>query len=462
LVNDGINETYDIRATSDGYYDTQYIYDKTGYWPGELYRLGVVYILKDGSLSPVFNIRGATNITEKSSEPVYKVEADFNVENNTLKDVLHNIEYSEEDYMIIGGRANNENAKGVIQLSSELSASDEPFPVLGMNITANKSVINELKKYVKGFFFVRQKRIPLTLAQGIVVGLDNESRTPTIPTLGGVLTNVNVENSFVETSDINDINFISEGFLSRYFFSLKQKKTGVWKKILIATAVVAVLAAAAVATVFTCGAAGVAIGAGLAAATVSGALAGGGALVAGAIGTIGIVAGSAIGVAAVAAGVEAGVAKARQNRNRRAAQAVKGRNEEIPKGYEREEKSDSRKLIQDISERYIIKDGTKNSPDAIIVPDYQVNQPYYNQFLTGDSFSVKLSYEQPNTNYLNDGYFESDLRHFYTNGYIIQNDNRSYDVQLVGVPDGCPIKMIGDNKYCARAGYAEEAYKYEF
>lgn len=462
LVNDGINETYDIRATSDGYYDTQYIYDKTGYWPGELYRLGIVYILKDGSLSPVFNIRGATNIKEKSSEPIYKVEADFNVENNTLKDVLHNIEYSEEDYMIIGGRANNENAKGVIQLSSELSASDEPFPVLGMNITAHKEVIKELRNYCKGFFFVRQKRIPLTLAQGIVVGLDNESRTPTIPTLGGVLTNVNVENSFVETSDINDINFISEGFLSRYFFSLKQKETGVWKKILIATAVVAVLAAAAVATVFTCGAAGVAIGAGLAAATVSGTLAGGGALVAGAIGTIGIVAGSAIGVAAVAAGVEAGVAKARQNRNRRAAQAVKGRNEEIPKGYEREEKSDSRKLIHDLSERYIIKDGTKNSPDAIIVPDYQVNQPYYNQFLTGDSFSVKLSYEQPNTNYLNDGYFESDLRHFYTNGYIIQNDNRSYDVQLVGVPDGCPIKMIGDTKYCARAGYPEEAHQYEF
>jgi hypothetical protein len=41
-------------------------------------------------------------------------------------------------------------------------------------------------------------------------------------------------------------------------------------------------------------------------------------------------------------------------------------------------------------------------------------------------------------------------------------DNRSYNVQLVGVPDGCPIKMIGDKKYCARAGYAEEAYKYEF
>ena len=35
-------------------------------------------------------------------------------------------------------------------------------------------------------------------------------------------------------------------------------------------------------------------------------------------------------------------------------------------------------------------------------------------------------------------------------------------MQLVGVPDSCPIKMIGDEKYCARAGYPEEAYKYEF
>jgi len=31
-------------------------------------------------------------------------------------------------------------------------------------------------------------------------------------------------------------------------------------------------------------------------------------------------------------------------------------------------------------------------------------------------------------------------------------------VDLIGVPDGCPIKMIGENKYCARAGYPEEAY----
>jgi hypothetical protein len=63
---------------------------------------------------------------------------------------------------------------------------------------------------------------------------------------------------------------------------------------------------------------------------------------------------------------------------------------------------------------------------------------------------------------LNDGYFESNWRHFYATNYYTQNDNRQYNVQLVGVPDGCPVKMIGDTKYCARAGYPEEAHKYEF
>ena len=374
LTNDGIDETYEIYANSDGYYDTQYIYDKTSYWPGELYRLGVVYILKDGSLSPVFNIRGATNIPVFGFDDfTYKVSKDFAneeiEEDKRLEYVLDRVEYSEEDFMIVGGEAPNENAKGVIQLSENYYTSNNPFPVVGVNITANHLVIHELKKYTKGFFFVRQKRMPLTLAQGVVIGLDNESRTPTLPTLGGVLTDVNFNNSFIETSDINDINYISEGFLSHYLFSLKQKETGLGKKFLISLGVIAVLAAAVVATVFTCGVGGVAIGAGLAAAVTTG-LAAGGAAVGAAIGTIGIVAGAALAVSATALGAQSMVLKARQNRNKRAAQAVKGRNEEIPKGYEREEQEESRKLTHNLVERYVIKDGSKNSPSALIVPDY--------------------------------------------------------------------------------------------
>lgn len=463
LVNDGINESYEIFARSEGYYDSQYIYNKTGYWPGELYRLGIVYILKDGSLSPVFNIRGGTNIptlhntADNTAVYRYKVDQDLN-SGKSLKDVLEDIDYTEDNYLISGGKMDNENAKGVIQLSESYYTQTEPFPVVGINITANKEVIKELKKYTKGFFFVRQKRMPLTLCQGVVVGLDKESRTPTIPTLGGILTDINYDSTFIETSDINDINYISEGFLGHYRFKLDKKPLGFWKKIGIAVAVVAVLAAAVVATVFTCGAAGVALGVGIATSvSVLGVTGAAGVAVA-----AGLAAAAAISASVIGFGIQTLALHARQQRNKRQAMALKGRNEPIPEGYERNEKEGSRELGQPLSERYLIRDSAKNSPEAIIVPDYQVNQPYYNQFLTGGSFTVKLTSEQPSTNFLTDGYFDSNYRHFYVNQYVARDEKRSYDVKLTGVPDGCPVKMIGEAKYCARAGYPEEAFKYEF
>ena len=299
--------------------------------------------------------------------------------------------------------------------------------------------------------------MPLTLAQGMVIGLDQESRTPTLPTLAGITTTVNYENTFIETSDINDINYISEGFLSHYTYELKKKDSGFFKKTLTALGVVVVLAAAVVATVFTCGAAGVALGAGLAAA-----VAAGGTAVAGIVGAVGIAAGASVAVAATAFGVQAVGLKARQKRDKGKAQAIKGRNEQIPKGYERKEQDYSRQITQNLAERYIIKDSTKNSPDALIMPDYQVNQPYYNQFLNGDLFTIKLTNEQSIDNYLNDGYFSSYDRHFFVSQYSAQSDTKAYQVKLVGVPDGCPVKMIGDDKYCARAGIQEEAHQYEF
>lgn len=455
LSNDGITVTYEIQAKSDGYYDSEYIYNKTGYWPGELYRFGIVYILKDGSLSPVFNIRGATNVSGKPNEGVtYAIEQAFSTTTNNeppkLSDVLSTIEYSEENFMIVGGLADNENAKGVVQFKSTPYRVTEPFPLVGLHITAHKDVIAELKNYVKGFFFVRQKRMPLTLCQGIVVGLDNESRTPTLPTLAGVLANVDYENTFIETSDINDINYISEGFLSHYKFKVDKIPTSFWKKFLTASAVVLVLAAAVVASFFTCGAAAVALGVALAVTTPT------------FLAIVGGVTAAALVVSVSVVAQQEANLLARQQRNKREAQAIKGRNEPIPDGYERNERKESRCLVHDLASRYVIKDPSKNNPGAIIVPDYQVNQPYYNQLLTGDSFTVQLTFEQPNTNYLTDGYFISEHRHFYTDGYITQNDNRIYNVDLVGVPDGCPVKMIGDDKYSARAGYPEEAYKYEF
>ena len=234
-VDDSINQDYEISSISDGYYDTKYIYDKTGYWPGDLYRIGIVYILKDGSLSPVFNIRGATNIptaVDYNGNRIhhYKIEQDLEKEFSNFDDVLDSVQYAEETYAITGGIATNENAKGVIQFNYNTYNTTKPFPVIGINIKAHPAVINDLKNYAKGFFFVRQKRMPLTMCQGLVIGLDRESRTPTLPTLGGVLQNVTFDKSFIVSKDINDINYISEGFLGRYYFKFSKKKIGFWKK----------------------------------------------------------------------------------------------------------------------------------------------------------------------------------------------------------------------------------------
>ena len=469
-LTDGITENYEISAKSDGYYDSKYIYDKTGYWPGELYRIGIVYILKDGSLSPVFNVRGATDIKTRG-EIFYAIDALFNEKEGemnypSIDDVLASIDYSEDTYMIAGSTAPNENAKGVIQLSpmSGLinSTGLEPFPILGIEMSAHHTVIKELQKYVKGFFFVRQKRIPLTLSQGLVIGLDNESNTPTLPTLGGVLTTVDYDKTFIESSDINDINYISEGFLEHYKFKIDKKEIKIGKKIGMALAAIAVLTAAVVATVFTCGVAGAALGAGVAATIASGGLTIGGVAVTTVLGYTAAAAAACAAAAIATINVSTNIQIIRQERNKAAALALKGRNEPIPKGYERNEQKDSRKISHELTKRYVIKDGTKNKPKAIIVPDYQVNQPYYNQLYTGDIFTVQLTYEQPNTNYLSDGYLNSKERHFYIDGYVYQTDKSFDKVKLVGVPDGCPIKMIGDNKFRARAGYPEEAYKYEF
>ena len=152
-----IDSQYNINSSSEGYYDPEYIYNYTGYWNDEIYRLGIVYILPDNSLSPVFNIRGGYNIDENSKysyEPLYK---------NGVRNYLT---ISEDNYSIISSNKNPiklENAKGVITLktydSNKGPNEEQPYKIYGIKIEIDKlqkeEVLNELKKYTKGFFFVR-------------------------------------------------------------------------------------------------------------------------------------------------------------------------------------------------------------------------------------------------------------------------------------------------------------------
>ena len=150
------------------YYNPLNIYYKLGYWPDEIYRLGIVYIMVDDSLSPVFSLRG----TE------FNNRGDSNI-SSTEKPIGDNgkMNYFERD-AFLGNRGWLDNTFGVFKNPNvDIIYSDKVLP-LYYSIDLSK-ISNILPKYgVKGYFIVRQKRIPTSLCQGLSVGIDSYSYTP--------------------------------------------------------------------------------------------------------------------------------------------------------------------------------------------------------------------------------------------------------------------------------------------
>ena len=182
------------------YYNPRNIYYNLGYWPDEIYRLGVVYIMNDDSLSPVFNLRGCVFEEDQASN---RRQIEYKIKDGDGKYVIN---YLERDSFLTGnGFVENDNSYGVFKNHSE-SATKSIFNYdkinkkntvkpwyykISMPNWTNKdwnpdkdiTFKTELKKYgVKGYFFVRQKRIPITICQGYSVGIDTVSFTPILYT----------------------------------------------------------------------------------------------------------------------------------------------------------------------------------------------------------------------------------------------------------------------------------------
>lgn len=201
----GIDVNYNGLAT-DNYYDPNFIYNYVGYWDDEIYRFGIVFIQSDNTLTPVFNVRG---IKELSGEGTY-THIDF--KSKTSGERVY-INYNEETFEIIQEGGSNdqlENCKGVVSLKCP-----DSNKILGINFRVDQEVIDYLRDTlkIKGYFFVRQKRIPTTLCQAYTIAVDNQSNTPVLP----------VENitSYPTNKGIssNTSSYITESFLS-------QKKIG--------------------------------------------------------------------------------------------------------------------------------------------------------------------------------------------------------------------------------------------
>lgn len=187
----GYLEDYKIKKDNDAsqaeYYSPYNIYYKLGYFPGELYRFGIVYIYNDDHLSPVYNLKGID---------FNKVEAEDNIKRNFSKEEykqILGISESPEDKNIEEGIINIENedildnsnlanTRGVFKFSKDstvINYKNKSIHPIGLKFIVSNEIVKKLQELkIKGFYFVRQKRIPTFLFSGLSVGVENISGVP--------------------------------------------------------------------------------------------------------------------------------------------------------------------------------------------------------------------------------------------------------------------------------------------
>lgn len=138
------------------YYSTLNIYNKLGYWPDEIYRFAIVYVLNDGSLTPAFNMCGDTIKFENSKFSTVKY-----IEN-------------EQDHL------ETYNEKGVFLTPDIAIIGSEEDGTEWVKPLHFKFELKAIPEKVIGWFVVRQKRIPRTICQGLSIGIDDKSHLPLI------------------------------------------------------------------------------------------------------------------------------------------------------------------------------------------------------------------------------------------------------------------------------------------
>lgn len=347
------NVTHEYSDTTNQfeYYNVKNIYNKLGYWDEEIYRLGIVYIMPDFSLSPVFNIRGRDKLPvrtkiDSSISGLYTniptLSRNYDSDGNPI---INKIVIDSGDYTILDSYGNKssyplENAKGVIRISSsgitQIQGSDNSGTLhstpIGLRIAFDRDALKILKTKVKGFFIVRQKRIPTILAQGITIGLDKNAYIPLLYTDYSKIDNTKC--------DTGGGRWIAERFMD-----------------------------------------------------------------------------------------------------------------------------DERKIVHDFKKRLYNypKDTKAIHNKALICPEAELKQTFFNQLFTGGKFAIRETKYQPADRKLNVDL--TNIRHYYVDTYISHTPETEYvysECKLTMVNDDCPMITSGSQKYIGRAGNAEEAWRVRY
>lgn len=186
--------------------------------------------MNDYTLSPVFNIRGKQIVNESTTYyPLPAIGSDIN--------------YGED--FIIEGQDGTENVKGVFKIdltnnTENILSGLSSIKPIGFKFTFNNDIddnnvidgtvaVEGLSKLTKGFFIVRQKRIPTILAQGVGIGTSSKAYIPVLKgytRYGAVLNGEYFSESFLSTG-VSSLNPNGKPVLQRSLFSLKHPTTSI-------------------------------------------------------------------------------------------------------------------------------------------------------------------------------------------------------------------------------------------
>lgn len=198
-----VTAQYKAKSSSDAeYYNSLNIYNYLGYWPGELYRLAVVYIYENDTLSDAYNLKGCCFRNLQESNRMSGEAESFN--KYDINEVFIN---GEEKY----------NTRGVFQMPDVDLYDNSTVRPLYLSMNVPTCVAKELKNLkIKGLFFVRQSRIPIALAQGASIGISEEAHIP-------VLSNTENNNTVYVTDGMLKNNMLERHILKSHTTSGKEE-----------------------------------------------------------------------------------------------------------------------------------------------------------------------------------------------------------------------------------------------
>ena len=242
LDDSGITEKYSDHIFKNEYYNTRNIYYNVGYWNEEFYRLGIVYIYNDNSISSVYNIVGG-ELNEVTT-------GIFTLSNYTYSGTIPESGVCGRQYMTItdnnyivtdkDGEPTNDyiNNRGVIHINDpegtvqDSSKYTNTQYIYKLRLSINSKIINYLKALkIKGFFVVRQKRIPQIACQGFTLPWDKEAKVPILEYFGIrnlILDEHNETESLKEFNKIyvsNELNSNGYGLINGVYKDIKTNGT---------------------------------------------------------------------------------------------------------------------------------------------------------------------------------------------------------------------------------------------